>query len=62
LNCSFITEKLPVDRWRTPRRRKFENLFAGLRLFPFGLLVYKSRFLPRLLEVWLMIAGIVYTL
>jgi hypothetical protein len=31
-------------------------LFAGLWLFPFGLLVYKSRFLPRLLGVWLMIA------
>jgi hypothetical protein len=31
-------------------------MFAGLWLFPFGLLVYKSRFLPRLLGVWLMIA------
>ena len=30
--------------------------FAGLWLFPFGLLVYKSRFLPRFLGVWLMIA------
>jgi hypothetical protein len=31
-------------------------MFAGLWLFPFGLLVYKSRFLPRFLGVWLMIA------
>ena len=31
-------------------------MFAGLWLFPFGLLVYKSRFLPRLLGVWLLIA------
>ena len=31
-------------------------VFAGLWLFPFGLLVYKSRFLPRFLGVWLMIA------
>src|SRR5260370_12068337 len=30
-------------------------VFGGLWLFPFGLLVYKSRFLPRLLGVWLMI-------
>jgi hypothetical protein len=30
-------------------------VFAGLWLFPFGLLVYKSRFLPRFLGVWLMI-------
>src|SRR5262245_45598654 len=32
-------------------------MFAGLWLFPFGLLVYRSRFLPRFLGVWLMIAG-----
>src|SRR5262249_39064050 len=32
-------------------------IFAGLWLFPFGLLVYKSRFLPRLLGVWLILAG-----
>jgi hypothetical protein len=31
-------------------------IFAGLWLFPFGLLVYKSRFLPRFLGVWLIIA------
>lgn len=31
-------------------------VFAGLWLFPFGLLVYKSRFLPRLLGVWLIMA------
>ena len=32
-------------------------MFAGLWLFPFGLLVYKSRFLPRFLGVWLTLAG-----
>ncbi len=30
-------------------------IFAGLWLFPLGLLIYKSRFLPRFLGVWLMI-------
>ena len=30
-------------------------IFAGVWLIPFGLLVYKSRFLPRFLGVWLMI-------
>lgn len=30
-------------------------MFGGLWLFPFGLLVYRSRFLPRFLGVWLMI-------
>lgn len=34
--------------------------FWGLWLFPFGLLVIKSRFLPRILGVLLMIAGIGY--
>jgi hypothetical protein len=32
-------------------------IFAGLWLFPLGLLVYRSRFLPRFLGVWLMMAG-----
>jgi Domain of unknown function (DUF4386) len=32
------------------------EVFWGLWLFPFGLLVYKSRFLPRILGVWLMLA------
>ena len=31
-------------------------IFWGLWLLPFGLLVYRSRFLPRLLGVWLMMA------
>ena len=31
--------------------------FAGLWLFPFGFLVYRSRFLPRFLGVWLVLAG-----
>ena len=30
-------------------------MFAGIWLFPFGLLVYKSGFLPRFLGVWLML-------
>lgn len=32
-------------------------IFAGLWLLPFGLLVYRSRFLPRLLGAWLIAAG-----
>ncbi len=32
------------------------EIFWGLWLIPFGLLVYKSRFLPRILGVWLIIA------
>src|SRR5215467_13663100 len=32
-------------------------IFGGLWLFPFGLLVYRSRFLPRLLGLWLVFAG-----
>ena len=35
-------------------------LFAGLWLIPFGILVYKSRFLPRLLGVWLILGGVAY--
>jgi uncharacterized protein DUF4386 len=31
------------------------EIFWGLWLFPFGLLVFRSRFLPRILGVWLMI-------
>lgn len=30
-------------------------IFAGVWLIPFGLLVYRSRFLPRFLGVWLMV-------
>jgi Domain of unknown function (DUF4386) len=33
------------------------ELFWGLWLFPLGLLVYRSRFLPRVLGVWLGLAG-----
>jgi hypothetical protein len=35
-------------------------IFWGLWLIPFGLLVYRSRFLPRFLGVWLMIACFAY--
>jgi hypothetical protein len=36
------------------------QLFWGLWLFPFGLLVYKSRFIPKVLGVLLLIAGSAY--
>jgi len=32
-----------------------DEMFWGLWLFPFGLLVYRSGFLPRFIGVWLMI-------
>jgi hypothetical protein len=35
-------------------------IFWGLWLIPFGLLVYRSRFLPRFLGVWLMIGCLGY--
>ena len=34
--------------------------FWGLWLFPFGMLVYKSQFIPRFLGVWLIINGCAY--
>jgi len=36
------------------------EIFWGLWLFPLGLLVYRSRFLPRFLGVWLVFAGIAW--
>ena len=36
------------------------EMFWGLWLIPFGLLVYKSRFIPRIFGVLLVIAGIAY--
>ena len=36
------------------------EIFWGLWLFPFGILVYRSRFLPRILGVWLIINGFAY--
>ena len=36
------------------------EIFWGLWLFPFGLLVFRSGFLPRFLGVWLMIACFVW--
>lgn len=35
-------------------------MFAGLWLVPFGLLVYRSRILPRFLGVWLIAASVPY--
>jgi hypothetical protein len=40
----------------------FAGIFWGLWLFPLGLLVYKSRFLPRFLGVWVAIGGIAYVI
>jgi Domain of unknown function (DUF4386) len=36
------------------------GMFWGLWLFPLGLLVYRSRFLPRFLGVWLGLAGLAW--
>ena len=36
------------------------EIFWGLWLFPFGVLVYQSRFLPRILGVWLIVNGFAY--
>jgi hypothetical protein len=36
------------------------EIFWGLWLFPFGALVFRSRFLPRILGVWLIIGGFGY--
>jgi hypothetical protein len=38
------------------------EIFWGLWLFPLGLLVYRSRFLPRFLGVWLIIAGFAWVI
>lgn len=36
------------------------EIFWGLWLFPFGTLVYRSGFLPRILGVWLIVNGFAY--
>src|ERR1700747_2055077 len=36
------------------------EMFWGLWLFPLGLLVYRSRFLPRFLGIWLALAGVAW--
>jgi len=38
------------------------ELFSGLWVFPLALLVYRSRFLPRFLGVWLALAGFAWVL
>ena len=37
-----------------------DEIFWGLWLLPFGVLVYQSRFLPRILGVWLVVNGFAY--
>ena len=37
-----------------------DSIFWGLLLIPFGLLVYRSRLLPRILGVWLMVGCFAY--
>jgi hypothetical protein len=36
------------------------GVFWGLWLFPLGQLVYRSRFLPRFLGVWVILGGFAY--
>jgi len=36
------------------------EIFWGLWLFPFGALIIKSRFLPRVLGYWLLVGGVAY--
>src|SRR5260370_15754442 len=38
------------------------EIFWGLWLFPLALLVYRSRFLPRFLVVWLVLAGFAWVI
>lgn len=38
------------------------EMFWGLWLFPLGWLVYRSRFLPRFLGVWLVVAGVAWVI
>jgi hypothetical protein len=38
------------------------EIFWGLWLFPLGLLIYRSRFLPRFLGVWLALAGVAWVI
>src|SRR5260370_1095074 len=38
------------------------EIFSGLWLLPLGLLVYRSRFLPRFLGVWLPLAGFAWVI
>ena len=38
------------------------EIFSGLWLFPLALLVYRSRFLPRFLGVWLGLAGFAWVI
>jgi hypothetical protein len=38
------------------------EIFWGLWLFPLGLLVYRSRFLPRFLGIWIVLAGVAWVI
>ncbi|SRR6266571_2537746 len=39
-----------------------DEIFWGLWLFPLALLVYRSRFLPRFLGIWLVLAGFAWVI
>jgi hypothetical protein len=48
---------------RLHNQGEFMNeIFWGVWLFPFGLLVYRSGFLPRFLGIWLMLACLVWVM
>jgi hypothetical protein len=36
------------------------EILWGIWLFPLGILIYKSRLVPRLLGIWLMLGGLCY--
>jgi hypothetical protein len=40
--------------------KRYQRIFWGLWLLPFGVLVMRSRFLPQILGVWLVINGFAY--
>jgi Domain of unknown function (DUF4386) len=55
LSTSYNAEVFAVFFLRLHHHADLANeIFWGIWLIPFGLLVYKSRFMPRFLGVWLM--------
>lgn len=53
---ALATLLITIDKLGVP----VSEMFWGLWLFPLALLVYRSRFLPRFLGVWLFVNGIAY--